>query len=57
MFIGITLLCLIGIGLCMFGLTMADPWLSLGSINSVRYGMKYFNHQIPESESGNTVHA
>ena len=34
-----------------------SPWLSLGSINSVRYGMKYFNHQIPESESGNTVHA
>ena len=34
-----------------------SPWLSLGSICSVRYGMKYFNHQIPESESGNTVHA
>ena len=34
-----------------------SPWLSLGSIWSVWYGMKYFNHQIPESESGNTVHA
>ena len=33
-----------------------SPWLSLGSICSVRYGMKSFNHQIPESESGNTVH-
>ena len=33
-----------------------SPWLSLGSICSVRYGMKYFNHQIRESESGNTVH-
>ena len=29
-----------------------SPWLSLGSICSVRYGMKYFNNQIPESESG-----
>ena len=27
-----------------------SPWIS-----SVRYGMKYFEHQIPESESGNTV--
>ena len=34
----------------MFGLTTAD-----GSC-SVRNGMKYFNHQIPESESGDTVH-
>ena len=34
-----------------------SPWLSLGFIISVRYGMKYFNQQIPESESGNTVHA
>ena len=33
-----------------------SPWLSLGSICSVRYGIKYFNHQIPESESGNIVH-
>ena len=33
-----------------------SPWLSLRSICSVRYGMKYFNHQIPERESGNTVH-
>ena len=30
---------------------------ALGSSYSVRYGMKCFNHQIPESESGNTVHA
>ena len=34
-----------------------SPWLSPGSICSVRYGMKYVNHQIPQSESGNTVHA
>ena len=25
-----------------------SPWLSLQSISSVRYGMKYFNHQIPQ---------
>ena len=30
---------------------------SLGSICSVRYGMKYSKHQIPESERGNAVHA
>ena len=60
MFVGMTLVCLIGMELCMFGLTTADgflQWLSLRSICSVRYGMKYFNHQVPESESGNTVHA
>ena len=34
-----------------------SPRLSLGSTCSVRYGMKDFNHQIPESESGNAVHA
>ena len=57
MFVGMTLVCLIGKELCMFGMTTADgfpPWLSVGSICS---GMKYFNHQIPESKSGNTVHA
>ena len=60
MFGGMTLVCLIGMGLCMFGLTTVDGFLrglSLGSICSVRYGMKYFNHKIPESESGNTVDA
>ena len=61
MSVGMTLVCLIGMGLCIFGLTMADGFhrgsLSLGSISSVRYRMKYFTHQIPESESGNTVHA
>ena len=34
-----------------------SPWHSLESVSPVRYGMKYFNHQIPKSESGNTVHA
>ena len=56
MFVGMTLVCLIGMGLCMFGLTIADGFqrgsLSLGSICSVRYGMEYFNHQIPKSETG-----
>ena len=33
------------------------PELFLGLFNLVRYGMKYSNHQIPKSESGNTVHA
>ena len=31
--------------------------LFLGLFNLVRYGMKYFNHQITKRESGNTVHA
>ena len=34
-----------------------SPELFLGLLNLVRYGMKYFNHEIPKSESGNTVHA
>ena len=34
-----------------------SSWLSLGIIIIVRYWMKYFNHQIPENESGNTIHA
>ena len=38
-------------------LTVFTVALSLGSFCSVRYGMKYFNHQVPDSESGNTVHA
>ena len=33
-----------------------SPWLSLGSFCSAQYGMKYLNHQIPKSKSGNTVH-
>ena len=59
MFVGMTLVCLIGMGLCMFALAIADGFLrsSLGSFCFVRYGMKYFNHQIPKSESGSTVHA
>ena len=60
MFVGMTLVCLVGMELRMFGLTPADGFLLgslLGPSVSVRYGMKYFNHQIPESESGNTVHA
>ena len=52
------LVCLIGMRLCMFGLTTADGF-PCGSLlgPSVLFGMKYFNHQIPESESWNTVHA
>ena len=60
MFAGMTLVCLIGVGVLHVWLDncrRVSPWLSLGSICSVRYGMKYFNHQIPESESGNAVHA
>ena len=38
-------------------LPTGSPWLSLGFISSVQYGMKRFNHQIPECESGNKVHA
>ena len=34
-----------------------SPWLSLGSSCFVPFGLKYFNHQIPESVSGNTVQA
>ena len=34
-----------------------SPEIFLGLFNLVRYGMKYFNHKIPKSESGNTVHA
>ena len=29
-----------------------SPWLSLGSICSVRYGMKYFNHQSQRVREG-----
>ena len=59
MFVGMTLVCLIGTGLCMFDLTIAGGFFrgSLGSICVVRFGREYFNLQIPESESGNTVHA
>ena len=60
MFVLLTLVCLIGMGLCMFDLTTADgflKWLSLGSICSIWYGMTTLNHQMPESESGNAVHA
>ena len=47
-----------GMELCMFGLTTADGF-HRGSLlgPSVLFGMKNFNHQIPVSESGNTVHA
>ena len=38
-------------------LQRVSPELFLGLFNLVRYGMKYFNHQITKSESGNTVHA
>ena len=34
-----------------------SPELFLGLFNLVRCGMKYLNHQILKSESGNTVHA
>ena len=34
-----------------------SPELFLGLFNLARFGMKYFNHQIPNSVSGNTVHA
>ena len=34
-----------------------SPWLSLGTIILVRYWMKYFSHQVPKNNSGNTVHA
>ena len=61
MFVGMTLVCLIGDGVvhvwldnCRRGFTMA---LSMGPSVLFGYGMIYFNHQIPESESGNTVHA
>ena len=57
MFVGMTLVCLIGMGLCKIGLTTADGFPRGSSICSVRYGMKYVNHQIPESKSGNTVNA
>ena len=30
---------------------------SLGSVSSVRYGMKHFKNQIPESESRNPIDA
>ena len=61
MFVGMTLVCLIGMGLCMFGLTTADGFpVALSWVHQfclVRNEMKYFNHQIPECESGNKVHA
>ena len=38
-------------------LQRVSPELFLRLFNLVRYGMKYFNHQVPESESGNIVHA
>ena len=53
-------MCLIGMELYMFGLTTADgvPHGSLlGPSVLFGTGMKYFNHQIPASESRNTVHA
>ena len=56
---GMTLVCLIGMELCMFGNNCRRfPHGSLLG-PSVLFGaeLKYFNHQIPESESGNTVHA
>ena len=50
MYVGTTLVCFIGMRSCMFDLTTGDGFLSdslLGAINSVRHGMKYFNHQVP----------
>ena len=59
MFVRMTLVGFIGMGYaCLtWRLLTGFPSLSLGSICVVRYGMKNFNHQIPESESGKTVHA
>ena len=60
MCVRITLVCFIGIGLCMFDFKIAEGFhrsTLMGPFSFVRYGMKYFNHLIPESESGNTVHA
>ena len=34
-----------------------SPSFSLGSTFSFRYGMKHVNHEIPESESCNSIHA
>ena len=51
MFVGMTLVCLIVMGLCMFGLTTADGFhhgsLSLGSTSAVRYGMKRLQSPTP----------
>ena len=53
MFVGMTLVCLIGMGLCMFGSTTADGFLhGLGSICSVRCGMKYFNTKSQRVRAG-----
>ena len=38
-------------------LQRVSPELFFGLFNLVRYGMKYFDHSIPESESGNSIHA
>ena len=61
MFVGMMLVCLIVMRMsCTFGLTNADGFPRgslLGPSVLVRFGMKHFDHQIPESESGNTVHA
>ena len=36
-------------------LQRVSPKLFLGLSNLIRYGMKFFNNQVPESENGNTV--
>ena len=38
-------------------LQRVSPELFLGLFNLVRYGMKFFNNQIPMNENENTVHA
>ena len=51
MSVGTTLVCLNWVGLCMFDLAIADGFLHDSLLGpSVLFG-------IPESESGNTVHA
>ena len=57
MFVGMTLVCLIGMGLCMFGLTTADGFtVALSWVHqfcSVRNEIL----QSPNPISGNKVHA
>ena len=49
MFDGMTLVCLNGMGLCMFHLTIDDGFHLISLLGpSVLFGMKYFNHQISE---------
>ena len=60
MFVGMTLVCLIVMELCKSDLAIADGFLRSSLVGpSVLFGSKrkYFNQQIAESESENTVHA